>query len=795
VMKLKNTSKLIVLFLFLISLEMKNVYSYEKEVRVNNPYEGVGFGSFGVYKSNFHTHTTESDGRLDPDEVIYKYSEAEYDILALTDHNRVSWPWTNWVEEEPSVINRLGEMQTSAFFPELGTKGMLAVKGNEFSSGHHRGSFFNDLGGSQHISDIEDKGGMAMFYHPGRYSETASWYNSYYDSYRETVVGMEAYNQGDRYSRDREKWDAVNRERSPQDLVWGFSNDDMHSSGHLFRNYHHHYMDELNEESLRDNFITGAFTFSYEPGGSGEALAPVLKNVEVENGKIFLSAEKDKKTVWYDENTEKIKEGESIDVTDVSGSFVRAVIVNDNGRTYTQPFGFEIIISNWHDLHAIREDMGQNYVLKNDLDRTTRGYNEYASKLADGSSGWKPIGNSENKFEGNFNGNGYMIRDFLINRDEDEYIGLFGYNGQEGVIENIRLENAEVVGGEKVGAIVGENEGKIRNLFSECSVEGEIKIGGIVGKNSGNIINSASVGNVMGEDTAGGISGINSGEIENSYSAGEVTGTYNVGGLIGVNNNNVHNSFWDIETSRLEESEGGEGKTTAEMMDINTYKNAGWDIAEVLPNERKRSFSWNIVKLRYYPFHSCDRYGPDIIPPVIRDRTARKRIQERQRIVVEIQDDRSIKKVTGIYRSLGSDSSEKRLDFFPEPDGSKYYEGDAEIDFDLIYPDGFEYCIIASDENNTTTKGWIRVEFDREDPGYGFITPDNPELVFGNYAEEVVITDIKGNEVFSQSKNASGYIAWNPSKKDGKISTESGIYIYRIKTVSGYKYGTVVLAK
>ena len=38
------------------------------------------------YKGNLHTHSTNSDGRLSPEEVIRLYREEGYDFLALTDH-------------------------------------------------------------------------------------------------------------------------------------------------------------------------------------------------------------------------------------------------------------------------------------------------------------------------------------------------------------------------------------------------------------------------------------------------------------------------------------------------------------------------------------------------------------------------------------------------------------------------------------------------------------------------------------------------------------------------------------
>ena len=46
------------------------------------------------YKGNLHTHTTESDGRLAPAEVVRQYAQRGYQFLAITDHNKrtIVWP-------------------------------------------------------------------------------------------------------------------------------------------------------------------------------------------------------------------------------------------------------------------------------------------------------------------------------------------------------------------------------------------------------------------------------------------------------------------------------------------------------------------------------------------------------------------------------------------------------------------------------------------------------------------------------------------------------------------------------
>jgi hypothetical protein len=68
------------------------------------------------------------------------------------------------------------------------------------------------------------------------------------------------------------------------------------------------------------------------------------------------------------------------------------------------------------------------------------------------------------------------------------------------------------------------------------------------------------------------------GTVSNCYSASRVTGAGSGGGLVGCNEaGQIDNSFWDIQTSGQATSDGGTGKTTAEMHDPNTFRAAGWD--------------------------------------------------------------------------------------------------------------------------------------------------------------------------------------------------------------------------
>lgn len=246
------------------------------------------------------------------------------------------------------------------------------------------------------------------------------------------------------------------------------------------------------------------------------------------------------------------------------------------------PSSQNLEIRTWYDLDAIRDNLGGHHILMNDLDSTTAGYEELASPTANQGQGWQPIigTGGDPPFTGTFDGQGYEIRDLFINLPGKGYVGLFSIVGEGGHIEDIGMVNADVTSTAYIGGLVGANSGTVSNSYSTGSVTGKEGVGGLVGFNgeAGTVSNSYSTGSVIGYEYVGGLVGANSGPVSNSYATGSVTGTAKVGGLVGYSEGTVSNSFWNTETSGQATSDGGTGKTTAEMQDIATFTGAGWNI-------------------------------------------------------------------------------------------------------------------------------------------------------------------------------------------------------------------------
>lgn len=186
------------------------------------------------------------------------------------------------------------------------------------------------------------------------------------------------------------------------------------------------------------------------------------------------------------------------------------------------------------------------------------------------------------------------------------------------------IKNVSVVGGSKVGGLVGESTNS--SIINSCvigSVGGNGKVvGALVGEsNSSAIINSCAEGKAKGEkNVVGGLLGLSSqSSIENSYaitdvvgesnfvggfigrsvhstivntfSAGNVIGHNHTGGLIGqCVNSKIINSYYDKDISGQIDTDKCESKTTTELKQKIFF--VDWDFKN----------TWQINEGETYPY-------------------------------------------------------------------------------------------------------------------------------------------------------------------------------------------------
>jgi len=287
------------------------------------------------------------------------------------------------------------------------------------------------------------------------------------------------------------------------------------------------------------------------------------------------------------------------------------------------------VIYDVDDLQDVSLDLTAYYELANDIDAsTTVGWNAGA--------GFIPIGQAFPYFTGHFDGKGYKITSLFINRPAESNIGLFGYIDAVSVVQNLGIEECNITG-RNGGALARRNNGAITNCHSTGSVTTTTSGGGLLAQNDGTVEECCSTCTVISGDYAAGLVTLNNGTITKSYATGSATATvWDAGGLAMRNNGGtitncyargavvansdagglvedntgsidkcystglvtgggtigglventagagtVTSSFWDTETSGTAISDGGTGKTTAEMKTLSTFTDAGWDFAAI----------------------------------------------------------------------------------------------------------------------------------------------------------------------------------------------------------------------
>lgn len=153
---------------------------------------------------------------------------------------------------------------------------------------------------------------------------------------------------------------------------------------------------------------------------------------------------------------------------------------------------------------------------------------------------WTPIGNYEQKYTGTFDGNGKTITGLTIDQKETSFLGLIGYLGSGGKVQNLTLENVNLNGNWNVGGVVGyNNNGTVTACIASGSINGKERVGGIVGCNYLGTVtacyNTSSTAN--GSYLIGGVVGQNNkGIVTACYNAsGSIYGEVTVGGVVGDN--------------------------------------------------------------------------------------------------------------------------------------------------------------------------------------------------------------------------------------------------------------------
>ncbi|MCM8784810.1 MAG: hypothetical protein NC827_01410 [Candidatus Omnitrophica bacterium] len=302
-------------------------YEKRKETIILNPYEDIDWGKVKRYKVNLHTHTTESDGKETPEKVISLYKLKNYFAIAITDHNKLTFPKSDIIFLIPGV--EFGKNQQ-----------------------HHIVSLFSfnipenieKLNEEEILKYVDEKKGISFFAHPGRYKKNIDWYINLFERYK-NLVGIEVLNTGiqtkGKVYGDTDIWDEILKKTMPERPVWGFGNDDFHNISQLAINWNILLIEKPEEDEIREGIKKGKFYTSSVILGTD---LPNLKRIIVnkKTGEIKIDCENFEEIKWVSDGNIvgygkelNYKRNENIK------RYLRVEIHGKGGFIYLNPFGIK----------------------------------------------------------------------------------------------------------------------------------------------------------------------------------------------------------------------------------------------------------------------------------------------------------------------------------------------------------------------------------------------------------------------------------------------------------------------
>ena len=132
------------------------------------------------FKGNLHTHTTVSDGKKTPEEVIALYKKNGYDFLALTDHR--IYNYKNFAQDVDITIIPGMEFD-STFVRENGfrTWHQVFIGPDDETNGYKqdeelpRGEAANQEEFQKYLDEAHEKNNLTIYCHP-QWSSTPTRY-------------------------------------------------------------------------------------------------------------------------------------------------------------------------------------------------------------------------------------------------------------------------------------------------------------------------------------------------------------------------------------------------------------------------------------------------------------------------------------------------------------------------------------------------------------------------------------------------------------------------------------------
>jgi len=290
-------------------------------IRFNNPFAAEG----NWYKGNLHAHTTNSDGKLSPEETIKIYADAGYHFLALADHYRLSVP-----EQRSGLLLINGEEINCSLTENRTQYHIVAINTSREIPRPKKDPL--KIPAQKMINEIRRLGGEAIIAHPYWSALNVNDFGRIKD-----YLGIEVFNSGC-FLEVNKGFSAVHWD----DLLikgknaYGFATDDAHDIGDEFHQSHIGMScimvrsKKLSVTDIMDAIKKGMFYSS---------CGPQIKDLSIEDGNIRVKTSQVKTISFIAPNGKgsSLTANKREPITEASfkagdSEYVRIQCADDNGK-------------------------------------------------------------------------------------------------------------------------------------------------------------------------------------------------------------------------------------------------------------------------------------------------------------------------------------------------------------------------------------------------------------------------------------------------------------------------------
>ncbi len=361
--------------------------SDEIDYTIIDPYETVDWDTWEYYKANLHTHSTYSDGRITLPDMVEKYYDLGYDILAMTDHGVINNGWNQSRKYYPpfNLLQKTEQMSDEDYIrittgADRDGRGMTDITGGieinmAVISKTHVNAYFTETGSGDWGIENDYETAVKKVHNSGKgytvLNHVGDWVNSNaypershdpeYIAYFATILtkydsclGMEIINNTDTVTQaDKALWDELLQVVIPTGRnIIAFADDDSEYESDIGNSFEMFVLPENNEEEVKTAMVNGTFfacsrfaKIDIGPNFEGTGDVPLVTSVTVnqEDNTISLTLDetRDCTSVEWIADGNIIAEGTEIDLNDYEdelGCYIRFQLKGEGGITYSQAF-------------------------------------------------------------------------------------------------------------------------------------------------------------------------------------------------------------------------------------------------------------------------------------------------------------------------------------------------------------------------------------------------------------------------------------------------------------------------